>query len=135
LDATVTRTVLDKYESSVKHDLNNLDSNLRSLAALSHLTVFGLDDEMLEVATNLALDGIAAKPFDHAILASVLVRSSRLWAAGERGISFCEADADLQPWDRDGNPKPTLKAAYDEAHVWVYGDFTLTQPPRPEDFE
>ena len=90
---------------------------------------------MLDLATTLALDGIAAKLFDHAILACILVRSSKLWNAGERGISFCETDADLQPWDRYGNAKPPLTAAYDKAHVWVYGDFTLTQPPRRRDFE
>lgn len=90
---------------------------------------------MLDLATQVALDGIAAKPFDHAILASILVRSSRLWNGGERGISFCEMDTDLQPWDKYGNAKPPLAAAYDKAHVWVHGDFTLTQPPRCADFE
>ena len=90
---------------------------------------------MLGLATKLALEGVAAKPIDHAILASILVRSSNLWDAGEREISFCEADADLQPWDRYGNAKPTLKAVYDKAHLWVYGDYTLTQPPRRKDFE
>jgi hypothetical protein len=90
---------------------------------------------MLDLATTLAFSRVVAKPFDHAILAGVLVRSSRLWAAGERGISFCEADADLQPWDRFGNAKPPLTDAYDKAHVWVYGDFTLAHPPRDKDFE
>ena len=134
-DAAVTRAILDKYENSVKHDLDDLDGALRRLAELPYLKIFGLDDEMLHLATKLVLDGVAAKPFDQAILASVIVRSSKLWDAGERGISFCEADADLQPWDRYGNAKPPLTAAYDKAHVCVYGDITLTQPPRRKDFE
>lgn len=134
-DADVTRAVLQKYEARMKRDLDNLDATLRGLVGLPHLKIFGLDDEMLNRATMLALEGLAAKPFDHAILAAVLVSSERLWAAGERGISFCEADADLQPWDKNGNEKPLLTTAYDESHVWVYGDFTLVQPSRSEDFE
>jgi hypothetical protein len=133
-DAAVTRRILDKYENSVKRALDEIDATLRHLAELPYVKVFGLDDDMLDLATKLALDGVAYKPFDHAILASVLVRSSRLWNAGERGISFCEADADIQPWDKYGNAKPPLTAAYDHAHVWVYGDFTLADPPRRQDF-
>jgi len=134
-DATATRVVLDKYESSLKQDLENLDNTLRRLASLSCIEVFGLDYTMLDRATELALAGIAAKPFDHAMLASVLVRASRLWGAGERAISFCETDGDLQPWDKYGNAKPPLKDAFDQAHVWVYGDFTLTQPQRRQGSE
>jgi len=129
-DADVTRTVLQKYENRIRRDLDALDDTFRSLAELPYLKIFSLDDEMLNRATALALAGVAAKPFDHAILAGVLVGSSRLWAAGERGIFFCEADADLQPWDKIGNERPLLATAYNEAHVWVYGDFTLAQPPR-----
>jgi hypothetical protein len=90
---------------------------------------------MLDRATALALAGIAPKPFDHAILAGILVTPQRFWESGKRGLSFCEADADLQPWGRYGDAKPELRAAYDQAHVWVYGDFTLTQPIRPPHFE
>jgi hypothetical protein len=135
-DASITRTVLDKYESSIQEDLNKLDDNLRILAGLPCIDIFGLDDTMLDRATALALAGIAPKPFDHAILAGILVAAQRLWESGERGLSFCEADSDLQPWGRYGDVKPELRAAYDQAHLWVYGDFTFTQPiRRPDDFE
>jgi hypothetical protein len=126
---------LDKFLSRIKLDLDNLDDTLRRLASLPFVKVYGLDDSMLERATELFLAGLAAKPFDHAILASVLVRAEGLWDAGEREISFCEADADLQPWDQYGNEKPPLRAAFDRAHVWVYGDFTLTRPHRREGFD
>jgi hypothetical protein len=129
-DSAVTRVVLDKYESSIKQDLENLDNTLRTLASLRCIEIFGLDDTMLERATGLALAGIAPKPFDHAMLAGVLVLASRLWDAGERAISFCETDGDLQPWDKYGNAKPPLRDVYDQAHVWVYADFTLTEPRR-----
>lgn len=133
-DAATGRMLLDKYEASVKNDLEQLDLRLQRLAELSCIQIFSLDDEMLARATRLALDGIAPKPFDHAILAGILVRSARLWASGEKEISFCETDSDLQPWDRHGNQRPPLTAAYDAAHVWVYGDFTLAEPPRAPDF-
>jgi len=134
-DASTARTVLDKYESRIQADLNMLDDNLRSLAALPCIDIFGLDDAMLDRATALALAGIAPKPFDHAVLGGTLVAAQRLWERGERGLSFCETDGDLQPWGRYGDPKPELRAAYDQAHVWVYADFTLTQPVRRPDFE
>ena len=134
-DATATRLVLEKYESSVKLELDRLDSTFRRLANLPCIQVFGLDDSMLNRATELSLEGITLNPFDHAILAAILVRASRLWAAGERQISFCEMDADLQPWDKNGNVKPPLRDAFDQAHIWVYSDFTLTQPQRRPDFE
>jgi predicted nucleic acid-binding protein len=133
-DAAAARTVLMKYESAVRSALDNLSNVLRGLAQESNLKIFGLDDRMPDLGTQLALDGIAAKPFDHAILAGVLVSASRLWETGERGISFCEADADLQPWDRYGNIKPPLMSAYDKSHIWVYGDFLLADPPRDPGF-
>lgn len=134
-DATTTRTILNQYESSIKADLDTLDDRLNNLARLPHLRIFGLDDDMLTRTTELALSGITPRPFDQAILGAVLVSAERLWAAGERRLSFCNIDTDLQPWGRTGDAKPELRAAYDNAHIWVYGDFTLTQPARREGFE
>ncbi len=87
--------------------------------------MFALDDEMLDLANELALENVAQKPFDHAILAGTLVSSLRLWNKGERGIAFAELDSDLQPWGQKGGPKDDLRKLYDDAHIWVYGDFTL----------
>ncbi len=64
--------VLSKYESSIQQDLDKLDDKLKMLAGLSCIDIFGLDDNMLQRATALALAGIAPKPFDHAILAGYL---------------------------------------------------------------
>ena len=135
MEAEATRVVLDKYESRIKHDLDNLENTLRTVASSPFIEIYGLDDAMLDRATELSLAGLALKPFDHAVLASVLVRAEKLWEAGERGISFCEVDADLQPWDKYGNAKPPLRDAFERAHVWVYSDFTLAQPQRRQDFE
>jgi hypothetical protein len=134
-DAAIARTILDRYEKSIKRYLDSLDDRLKTLAKLSSIEIFALDDVMLDRSTELMLAGIELMPFDQAILAAVLVRAARLWNAGERGISFCEADSDLQPWDRYGQAKPPLKDAYDQAHVWVYRDFTLTEPQRQPGFE
>jgi len=135
VEAESTRTILDKYERSIKDDLDQLDDRLNELAMLDHLHIFGLDDEMLARSTALILGGITLKPFDQSILAAVLVSSERLWHAGERGLSFCDTDTDLLPWAKDGTDKPNLRASYNNAHVWVYSDFTLTRPTRRQNFE
>jgi hypothetical protein len=132
--AVITRTVLDKFESAIKNALDKLDAQLESIAALAHLHTFALDEQMLARCTQLALEGITRDPFDQAILAGIVVSAERLWAAGEEGLSFCEADNDLQPWDRRGGSRPDLKTLYDGAHLWVYGDFTLSQPTRRPGF-
>jgi len=97
-------------------DPGALDERLRALVAEPCIQVFRLDDEMLDRATHLALPGIAQKPFDHAILAGILVSAERLWNECEGRLSFCEEDSDLQSWDKVGNAKPPLGAAYDRAH-------------------
>jgi hypothetical protein len=134
-DAAITRALLDRYERNIRHDLDALDDTLNTLATLPSIEIFGLDEAMLARSTELVLAGIELMPFDQAIPAGVLVSAARLWNAGERGISFCEADSDLQPWDRYGHAKPPLKDAYDQAHVWVYRDFTLTEPQRRRGFD
>jgi hypothetical protein len=125
----------ESYVQDIRKDLSTVPSILKKVAGLSCVKMFALDDEMLDLANELALEKVAQKPFDHAILAGILVSSSRLWNRGERGISFAELDSDLQPWGPKGAPRDDLRKLYDNAHVWVYGDFTLQFPPRRADFE
>ena len=127
--------VADKYVQSIHKELSAVSLILKGLADLPCITMFALDDEMLDFANQLALTKVAQKPFDHAILAGILVSCSRLWNQGERGISFAEMDSDLQPWGTKGAPKDDLRKLYDDAHVWVYGDFTLQFPPCRPGFE
>jgi hypothetical protein len=115
----------NRYVQAINKELSNVPSIFKEVAGLSCIEVFALDDEMLDLANQLALTKAAQKPFDHAIVAGILVASSRLWNQGERGISFAEIDTDLQPWGPKGGPKDDLRKLYDNAHVWVYGDFTL----------
>jgi hypothetical protein len=133
--ATDAHQLAERYEQSIKKELKAVSITLQRIADLPSIRVFAFDDEMLDLANQLALTDTAKKPFDQAILAGVLVSSSRLWKKGERGISFAELDSDLQPWGQRGAPKDDLRKLYDDAHVWVYGDFTLQFPPRPSDFE
>jgi hypothetical protein len=50
------KVVLDKYEGSITKDLGNLDNTHRTLASLSCFEIFGLDDAMLDRATELGSD-------------------------------------------------------------------------------
>ena len=88
---------------------------------------------LMRVVDLTALD-LSLNPFDQAILAAVLVRAEELWEAGERDLCFCEIDSDLQPWDKRGDPKRPLKALYDAARVWVYGDFEFRDQERPDNW-
>ena len=125
----------ERYVQSINKELSAVPSILTNLTGLSCVKMFALDDDMLDLANQLVLTTVAQKPFDHAILAGILVSCSRLWNQGERGISFAEIDNDLQPWGSKGAPKRDLRKLYDNAHVWVYGDFTLQFPPRPAEFD
>lgn len=125
----------ESYVQAIREELGAVPSILKEVAGRSCVNMFAFDDEMLNLANELALEKVAQKPFDHAILAGILVSSSRLWNRGERGISFTELDSDLQPWGPKGAPKDDLRMLYDNAHVCVYGDFTLQFPPRRDGFE
>jgi predicted nucleic acid-binding protein len=133
--ARAAHELAERYVEDINKELSAVPSILRRVASLPYVKVFAFDDEMLDLANHLALTKVAQKPFDHAILAGILVSSSRLWTHGERGISFAELDNDLQPWGPKGAPKDDLRKLYDDAHVWVYGDFTLQFPPRRVDFD
>jgi hypothetical protein len=122
-----TRHVLDQFERLVKQDLDNLEARLNQLKAEKGLEIFPLTEQMLERSVSLAVE-IELKPFDNSILAAILVRANELKNEGAGDLAFCELDGDLQPWDKNGNTKPVLTRLYDDARVWVYGDFTLTTP-------
>jgi hypothetical protein len=128
-----TRQVLDQFEQLVKQDLDNLEARLEGLKNESGFQIFPLSGEMLERSILLTTE-VDLKPFDNSILAGVLVRAHELLREGETDLAFCELDGDLQPWDKNGNTKPALTRLYDDARVWVYGDFTMTTPEPPENW-
>ena len=129
-----TRQVLDLFEAHVRSELARLPDLLSSLGSERSVDVFPMNDRMLARSVELGFLDLSLKPLDQAVLAGVLGRSEELWAAGERDLCFCELDSDLQPWDKYGNPKPPLVELYDGARIWVYGDFELLAPERPDDW-
>lgn len=127
-----TREVLDRFEKQIHSELRQLDDTLASLPREQGLEVFPLNENMLDRAVSLSALDLSLKPFDQAILAAVLVRAGELRQVGEVDLCFCEMDSDLQPWDKHGNAKQPLTDLYDNATLWVYGDFSLRAPERPE---
>jgi len=132
IDDEATRRVLGAMERQVHADLRALDLSLRTLMDDPALDVFPLDSSILEKTLELTLDKLDLHPFDQAVPAAILVRAETLRADGADQFAFCELDSDLQPWDKKGNSKQPLAALYDGAGVWVYGDFVMKTPRRPE---
>ncbi len=123
---------LDRYEAYIKRELTDAPARVESLRQRSGIDVFAADDLVLVRSIELTGEVEGTKPFDLAVLAAVLVRAERIRAGDPSAqISFCELDADLQPWDRKGASRAWLQALYDASHVWVYADFTMVGPPRP----
>jgi predicted nucleic acid-binding protein len=129
-----TRRVLDQFEGLVKRDLDNLEAKLEGLKAEKGLHIFPLSADMLERSISLASEKLDLKPYDNSILAAILVRAGELARESKADIALCELDGDLQPWDKYGNTKPVLTRLYDDARIWVYGDFTMTTPEPAADW-
>ncbi|WP_228053484.1 hypothetical protein [Nodosilinea sp. LEGE 07298] len=70
---------------------------------------------------------LSLKPYDLAVLAAVLVKSEELQQEGYSWVGFCELDSDLQPWDKLGARRPILSDLYNDARIWVYGDFLIEE--------
>ncbi|HEY6465368.1 MAG TPA: hypothetical protein VIY69_05210 [Candidatus Acidoferrales bacterium] len=133
-ESTVRRS-LDRYESFILTELEQLERQIESLRNEKGVDVFPLTENMLELALKLGTERLELHPFDYAILPAILTRASEIKVMElEAELFLCELDGDLQPWDRNGNRKPVLAQLFDDAHVWVYGDFEMTAPPRPEDW-
>ena len=129
-DAAVTRRVLDAYERTVAEALepDAVSARLTSLRTHPGVEVFSLDEGMLRRAVALTDLDLQLKAHDQSILAAILERTAQLARDDERDVCFATLDRDLQPWVR-GEP---LIGLYDEVGLWVYGDFALRAPPRPE---
>jgi predicted P-loop ATPase len=133
-ECEVVRRILDQYEAATIAELEQLEDRLMALRAHPGIEVFPLSDDMLARAVELATENLDLKPFDQAILAAILVQAKALRREGVQDLSFCELDNDLQPWDKQGRTKPFLASLYEDASVWVYGDFVLEHPPKRASF-
>jgi len=130
-EETVRRT-LNQMEGLVKRDLARLVDTLKDLCAQKGVEIFHIEEEMWLRTTELFYLGLQLQPFDQAILASILVKDEMLQRQGVVRFAFCEADSDLQPWDKAGEAKEPLVGLYDQAAIWVYGDFLMQNPLMPE---
>ena len=130
----ITREMLNRFEQKVKAELKQLDETLASLQREPGLEIFALNGGMLDRVVSLSVSDLFLQPFDQAILGSILVRAEELRAHGEMDLCLCEVDTDLQPWDKRGNLKQPLARLYDSAGVWVYGNFELDDPDRPDNW-
>lgn len=108
----MTREVLDRFEQQVRAELRELNNILGSLRQMNGLEMFPLNERMLERTVALSASDLSLTPFDQAILATVLVRAEEPGIAEERDLCFCETDADLQPWDKNEDPKQPLTDLY-----------------------
>lgn len=122
------------FESTVRAELADLNRRLGSLRAEPGVEIFAMRDSYLDLSIELSYS-LDLTPFDQAVLASVLGRAREMRVhEGELEMVFCEKDSDLQPWDKDGNRRHALCDMYDELGIWVYGDFDMQWPPKPEDW-
>lgn len=129
----ILRQTLDRYESDVLAHLERLEETIALLRKKKGVDVFPLTEQMLEKGLALGPESLDLKPFDNAILAATLIRAGEIKEADATAeLYFCELDGDLQPWDSNGKIKPALAKLYDDARIWVYGDFSMTSPARPE---
>jgi len=133
-DSKATGRVLDRYEASVKAELDHVEDRLGLLRSQPGVEVFALTEEMLVRTIELSAEKLYLEPFDQAILAAVLVRAQTLRDSGVQDISFCELDKDLKPLHKGGQIDQPLVRLYNAAGVLVYGDFAMQNPLNAPDF-
>ncbi|MEM9905793.1 MAG: hypothetical protein AAF921_12295 [Cyanobacteria bacterium P01_D01_bin.44] len=124
-DAKAAFRVFDQFDGLVANELTKVSERLDVLMSHPGLSVFPLSEPMLERQVSIGAMGLHLKPYDLAILAAVIVKSEELQQAGHPWVGFCELDSDLQPWDKSGARKPILSDLYNDARIWVYGDFLI----------
>jgi predicted nucleic acid-binding protein len=126
-DAEAAFRVFDQFDGLVANELTKVAERLNALASHSGLYIFPLSESMLERQVSLGAMDLSLKPYDLAVLAAILVKSEELQQEGHSWVGFCELDSDLQPWDKSGDRKPILSSLYDDARIWVYGDFLIEE--------
>ena len=124
-DAKAAFRIFDQFDGLVANELTKVSERLDALAKHPGLSTFPLSEPMLEQQMSIGAMDLSLKPYDLAVLAAVIVKSEELQQEGHPWVGFCELDSDLQPWDKFGARKPILSDLYDNARIWVYGDFLL----------
>jgi hypothetical protein len=133
-DRQAVLRVLDSFEKGLSREGKSVESTLRNLQTCDGVEVFAMSERILELSLEIS-PRLNQNPFDECILAAVLGRGETI-RDEEPGaeIAFCELDQDLQPWTKDGQRKSGLCDLYNERGIWVYGDFNLENPIRPDEW-
>ena len=127
--------MLSTFQGRVTSELDRLKDTLHEITSAAGVEILPLDDAMLKMSIDLQFTEIKLDTFDRAVLTAVLTKGRELRDGGATDVNFCTRDSDLLPWEKKtGRPLDELKKLYDDAGVWVYSDFTLASPLRPEDF-
>jgi len=127
--AESARKMLESFQGRVASGLAALTETLLAITSAAGVEVLPLDDAVLGMSLELHFKEVELSEFDRAVLATVLTKGRSLRDNGETDVSFCGLDSGLRP-----SARAELKKLYDDAGVWVYWDFTLTRPERPEHF-
>jgi hypothetical protein len=116
---------LTKLEARVRNELRDLDGKLAALGEQPNVDVFRLTEKQLEHSVDLSI-GLNLASFDAVILAGVLGRAGEL-KSQEVAVAFlfCEKNGDLQPWDREGRPKESLRQLYEPLGIRVLSNFDV----------
>lgn len=119
-DAKLFRDVLTRFRNKADADLGRLRVAAAQLRATTGVSVFNLDDEMLEYCFVLRDRGLRLHPFDEAILAGVLRKAASISGT----VEFRTLDADFSPGE--GEPRATiLRQEYEKAEVAFFLGFDL----------
>jgi len=130
--ANIVFDTLTRFQQHVATEKLEAPRRISELRDEPAVNIFPLDEAMLVCSTQIAADtSLELQSFDLAILAAVLVRGRALSKEGH-DVVFCTLDAHLQPWDRTGGRKRELADLLEGAGVWVYSDFALQAPMRPD---
>lgn len=133
--AESAREMLESFQGHVTSELAALTDTLRAITSAAGVQVLPLGDAVLDMSFELHFEEVELSELDRAVLATVLTKGRSLRESGETDVSFCELDSKLWPWEKKtGRARAEFKKLYDDAGVWVYSDFTLTSPERPESF-
>jgi predicted nucleic acid-binding protein len=125
-DANSAFRVFDQFENLVISELNQIPNRLDNLRQHSGLCLFSLSEAMLERQVRIGATTLNLKPYDLAILAAILVKAEEIYQEQKiEQFIFCELDSDLQPWNRDGQPKHLLSTLYQKARIQVRPNFDI----------
>lgn len=120
-------SLVSVFESRVANYIEkDAEKSLEAIRFTPGVKVFPLDEQiisrMLEISVSPFFN---LQPMDQAVFASVLAAGKKLYSVSGQTSLFCEMDSDLQPWDKNGDKRPSFFNSYHDAGVRVIEDFVI----------